>query len=313
VTDAAVSQRQDPWHQALLYANQEQYVRGVLRFVRDALDAERAVFVAVPPAKSALLRESLDGAASRVHFRDMREVGRNPGRMIPAIRAFIDAFPGRPVSFVGEPSRSGRSAGEMSETTRHEALMNAAFEGSGARVMCPYDLARLDSTTLTDAQRTHPELVDSAGARRPSHSYAAPYDVWNGAPVLPAPPPGAERMTITLAKELGRLRDLLQASSWIARLPDDRISDLLVAVTELVTNSLQHGGGTARVTLWSELGRLWCDVQDSGRVLDPLVGRRAPEPDAVAGRGLWLVNHLCDLVQLHSAKHGTTVRITVER
>jgi anti-sigma regulatory factor (Ser/Thr protein kinase) len=63
--------------------------------------------------------------------------------------------------------------------------------------------------------------------------------------------------------------------------------------------------------MWVADGRVLCDVQDSGGLDDPLAGRRAPDPDAPDGRGLWLVNHLCDLVQLHSSPAGTTVRITV--
>ena len=42
---------------------------------------------------------------------------------------------------------------------------------------------------------------------------------------------------------------------------------------------------------------------------DPLAGReRAPDADG-GGRGLWIVNHLCDLVQLRSSRAGSVVRL----
>jgi hypothetical protein len=34
-----------------------------------------------------------------------------------------------------------------------------------------------------------------------------------------------------------------------------------------------------------------------------------PDPDPESGRGLWLVNQLCDLVQIRSGPSGTTIRV----
>ena len=42
---------------------------------------------------------------------------------------------------------------------------------------------------------------------------------------------------------------------------------------------------------------------------DPLAGRLAPGTEELDGRGLWMVNQLCDLVQLRSSAAGTTVRV----
>src|SRR5262245_33215820 len=51
-----------------------------------------------------------------------------------------------------------------------------------------------------------------------------------------------------------------------------------------------------------------CDIWDTGHLHDPLVGRRRPVPDQLGGLGLWIANHLCDLVQLRSSPDGTQVR-----
>ena len=86
----------------------------------------------------------------------------------------------------------------------------------------------------------------------------------------------------------------------------------MYAVNEVVTNSLCHGEGRARVNFWTEPAAVVCEVRDRGWIRDPLAGRIAPAPDRVSGRGLWLVNQLCDLVQLRSSPAGTTVRMYID-
>ena len=51
------------------------------------------------------------------------------------------------------------------------------------------------------------------------------------------------------------------------------------------------------------------EFTDAGYVADPLTGRLTPSPEQEGGRGLFLVHHLCDLVQLRSSPEGTTVRV----
>jgi hypothetical protein len=45
----------------------------------------------------------------------------------------------------------------------------------------------------------------------------------------------------------------------------------------------------------------------------PLAGRIRPEIDQASGHGLWLVNQLCDLVQVRTSEHGTVVRAHTRR
>ena len=83
----------------------------------------------------------------------------------------------------------------------------------------------------------------------------------------------------------------------------------MLAVNELATNSVRHarGGGVLRV--WQEVGALLCEVEDEGRIRDPLAGRVRPVDDRPGGRGLWIVNHLCDFVQLRVLPAGSLVRV----
>ena len=60
--------------------------------------------------------------------------------------------------------------------------------------------------------------------------------------------------------------------------------------------------------VWTADDHLVLQVQDGGRITDPLVGRRPPEPPHV-GHGLFVVHQLADLVRIHRESTGTTVRV----
>ncbi|MDQ0578048.1 anti-sigma regulatory factor (Ser/Thr protein kinase) [Streptomyces rishiriensis] len=55
-------------------------------------------------------------------------------------------------------------------------------------------------------------------------------------------------------------------------------------------------------------GQLVCGVRDTGRLADPLAGRRPPERGQLGGRGLMLAHYVADLVRVHTGDDGTTVR-----
>jgi hypothetical protein len=60
---------------------------------------------------------------------------------------------------------------------------------------------------------------------------------------------------------------------------------------------------------WREDDAVVCETMDAGELSDPLAGRSLPVADSANGRGLWLINHLCDLVQVRSSASGTVVRV----
>lgn len=296
-------------HHALFYEGVGDYLRGVLPFVQEGLTAGEAALVAVPAPRIDLLRAGLDGSEARVTFIDMAELGRNPARIIPAVRRFTDTHPGRRTRFVGEPIWPGRSLAETREAARHEALLNVAFADSPTAILCPYDSARLDEVVLADAWRTHPQVTER-GEHRPSPSYV-PFGVLDGDQSLSALPAHAEVLVFG-AGDLAQLRRLVEERARRSGLDPDRVQPVVTAVNELATNSLVHGGGTGVLRIWDEDGGLRFQVEDRGHITDPLVGRTKVEPGASSGHGLSIVHQLCDLVELRSSPEGTIVRIHVE-
>ena len=98
-----------------------------------------------------------------------------------------------------------------------------------------------------------------------------------------------------------------------AGLSADRAADLVVAVNELATNTLEHGGGTGTLTAWRTDAYLVCEVSNHGHLRDPMAGRRTPVPTAVRGRGLVTVHLLCDLVRVYTRPGHTAVRVHMRR
>jgi anti-sigma regulatory factor (Ser/Thr protein kinase) len=298
-------------HETLFYRGEDGFLGGTVPFIQDALEAEEPVLVAVGQAKIERLREVLPDGGKAVGFADMRVLGSNPSRIIPAWRAFLQehAPDGRPVRGIGEPIWAGRSDAELTECQRHESLLNVAFDdGQAWRLLCPYDLDALDDQVIAAARQSHPVIAEH-GATRGSDEYLSLEEGWDPfAGALSAPGADCNDYDFTYA-ELGSLRRCIAGVAADAQLGSERVGDLVLAVNELATNSIQHGGGRGTLRMWREGGTLLCEVSDRGRFTEPLVGRVYPAPQKWSGRGLWLANQLCDLVQVRSAPAGSTVRV----
>jgi anti-sigma regulatory factor (Ser/Thr protein kinase) len=296
-------------HKALLYSGTHGFIEGTLPFLRDGARAGDAMLVVVEAAKIERLRDGLGADADAVAFADMSEVGANPARILPAWRAFVDAHPGRRLRGVGEPVSAQRSAAELVECQRHEALLNLAFaDAEGFTLLCPYDVDALNPAVIEQAHHSHPVVV-SDGSGHASASYVDVEAV--GAPFaepLPDPPVAAHAVAFE-ARTLGAVRDLAAAQAVAAGLSEVRGGDLVLAVNEVATNSVVHGGGQGVLRIWREPDTLICEVTDGGAIVEPLAGRRRPPDGRVGGHGLWMCNQLCDLVQIRSFPGGGVVRL----
>ncbi|WP_117210738.1 sensor histidine kinase [Allorhizocola rhizosphaerae] len=301
-------------HEAMFYEDLAQFLAGTVRFLREGIEAGEPALVVVDAAKIEALRAELGNDAARVQFADMANVGRNPARIIPAWKRFTDENlrPGSPVRGIGEPIWAGRSSAELIECQGHETLLNVAFDdGPAWTLLCPYDTVALPADVIAEAQRSHPVLVrhgsrSSSGAYLHEHPAPARWDQ-----PLPPPPPGASRYTAGPGWEtLAAIRQAARTHAVRAGLPADSADSFTVAVSEIASNALTHGGQTATVHLWVDGHTVLCDVTDEGQLdAPPLLGRQEPTLQQAGGRGLWLANQLCDLVQVRTGPGGTTVRL----
>ncbi|MEU9099571.1 anti-sigma factor RsbA family regulatory protein [Streptomyces sp. NPDC048361] len=294
-------------HPALFYFDTAQYISGTVPFLLEGLEAGEPAAVAAPPDRLELIREGLGQRAAEVRFVDMTQAGRNPGRIIPSVlRKFADAqMTADRVRIIGEPIWLGRSAIEYPACVQHEALINAAFAGRRVTILCPYDAARLDRETLTDALATHPIVIDAEGesvsAAYNPDEVVARYNEPLTAP-LDAAAYAFAAQTLPDARYFAASHARTLGASGVS------LGDVELVVAELTTNSVVHGFGSGELRIWGDQGRIVCEVHDAGRLSDPLAGRRPPNPRQPGGRGLLLVHQLADLVRHHSGDDGTTIR-----
>jgi len=292
-------------HQALFYRDAGDYLAGIFDFIGPALDRDEAVAIAVPEPRLKLLEAELGERAASIELLDMFELGRNPGRIIPAVLGMIERHGSRPLRYVGEPIWAGRSPDEIREAARHEALINLAWPDADISVLCPYDAGALDDQVLRDAEHTHPGVVRER--RLEASSAYGNGTVPSGCEqALSEPPAGA------LARDFG-FGDLRSLRAWIAEeagasgLDADRTADLVLAINELTSNTVKHAGTHGLLRFWTTPGEVIFQIEDAGHIPDPLAGRRL-QVTGTGGLGLWMVNQLCDLVEVRTGAGGTTIR-----
>lgn len=293
-------------HVALLYSDTAELLAGIKAFLGPAALAGDPVLALLRPPEIDDVKAEVGPGASNISFADITNAGGNPARIIGVWRQFADTHPGRRLWGIGEAAFPGRSSAELAECELYEALLSAAFDiTTPLHLLCPYNVAELPGEVIEGAERTHPFVIRD-GVRTASDRFrpiniAEPY-----APPLPATPADAACLAFERGG-LGQLRGFVATHAVQAGLGQQSINSLVAAINEIATNSLQHGGGHGELRIWTHDGSLLCEVSDQGHITAPLAGRLPPAPDA--GAGLWLVNQLTDLVQIHSVPGGTQVRV----
>jgi anti-sigma regulatory factor (Ser/Thr protein kinase) len=190
---------------------------------------------------------------------------------------------------------------EFAEAQLHEVLLNTPVcDDWNMWLTCPYDMSGLSLDDVEAVAQCHPkhrtDLTNLAAAKFGSE--------------LPPRPSDAETFPVDFT-QLGTLRAIVRTAATMSGLDPERAEEFVYAVNEVISNSLRHGDGKAEVALWAEGDSLVCEVHDGGHIVDPLTGRIPPALSRTSGRGLWMVNHLCDLVQVRSPQSGTSVRMFV--
>jgi anti-sigma regulatory factor (Ser/Thr protein kinase) len=149
------------------------------------------------------------------------------------------------------------------------------------------------------AQRAAPEAPTGLPSPRPA----------GGGPLLP-PPPGV--MSYRYTTDLAAVRAIVYRYAKQAGLPEARAIDLVLAVSEVAANTVRHAKSPGSLKIWYDTKRIVCQIQDEGTITDPLAGQRRPSLEAMGGHGLWIVNQVCDEVEMRSDETGTTIRLHMD-
>ena len=114
------------------------------------------------------------------------------------------------------------------------------------------------------------------------------------------------------ADGLAAIRAVVHRYAIKAGLSEARAIDLVLAVSEVAANTVRHAKSPGSLQIWYDTKEIVCQVQDEGTIPDPLAGRRRPSLEARGGHGLWIVNEVCDQVEIASDETGTTIRLHMD-
>jgi anti-sigma regulatory factor (Ser/Thr protein kinase) len=298
-------------HEAVLYSTPDELAERLVPRLRPSIDDGAPVVAVLDEPTRAEVRRALGDEAGRVEFPDPATVHRVPPFTVAMRWARLSRRVSSPTgraTVVGQQVEGLPGCGE-NHWARLDIGLNVALVGLPITVLCPY---RADGRELSRVQATHPRLTTPTGSVA-SESYRQPTEALVEFPPPPPPdlgPPAAE-LTFT-AENLGELRHLVAEVADGGGTPPDRAADLVLAVNEIGSNSVEHGPGHGRLLMWVTDDGVTAEVADSGAADLPFPGMVAPPATGVRGRGLWLASELCDVMQVWSDAAGTVIRLRME-
>ncbi|MFZ1994013.1 MAG: sensor histidine kinase [Solirubrobacteraceae bacterium] len=295
-------------HEALIYRDEAEFDAAMHAFLHEAAAAGEPVLVALPGPHLRHVRETLGDVMADARVEDLEKVGRNPGCLLSMIEEWVVSHEGH-ARVVSEVVWPGRSHAEAVEALRHEALVNYALAESDATIMSPFDARHLDGDILAGVEMTHPTVVEG-GQRRAGSSYTDPLSTAFGQ-LWPLEDPAGPVSEHRLHGSLLELRRAIAQDPALRSLSPERRSDLVFAVNEAASNAVKHGNETCITRIWHDEGEIVSEVSSLSGIDDVMAGRRRPAADALGGRGLWLINQLCDLVEMRSDTSGMTLRMHI--
>ncbi|GIJ44423.1 hypothetical protein Val02_13090 [Virgisporangium aliadipatigenens] len=295
-------------HEAVLFDSDEHLLSVVAPFVRAGTAAGEPVIVAYRARNAALLRAALP-AGSPAAFLDGGELYARPAGAIRAYRQLLadHVAAGAPrIRLVGEldPSVFGAM---WHWWARYESAVNYAFDEFPVSTLCCYDTRTAPEHVVADICRCHPTVHGSGTAdytppdvflRQPG---AAPDDpLRGGTPVLDLadPSPAGARHAV---------RDAA-----LAHLGETDLENLVLSVSEAVTNASKYGQPPVRVRCWAGGERALVAVTDGGAgPKDPYAGLLPMVSGEPGGLGLWITFQSCANVVLARDGDGFTIWMAV--
>ena len=298
------------FHEAGFYGSDTEFRALIVPFVEEGIAAGEPVIIGYDGRKNALVHSWVT-EPSAVTFLADNSLYATPARAIAAYRRLFELHVARgagQIRITGELGHSG-NGGNFEGWDRYEAAVNTVWEDFPVWGLCLYDAATAPAAVIDVVERTHPRIVSPSGTR---HANSRFQEVADFEALPPTPDPLEDTVpTIELvdASAAETRRVLVQVGR--GHVADTILNELLIGVSEAVSNALTHGRAPSTVRIWATPDRLVISVHDPGRgPADPLAGLvPAAGRTATLGLGLWLIHQLDIDVTLKHADDGFTVRL----
>jgi anti-sigma regulatory factor (Ser/Thr protein kinase) len=303
------------YHEALVYRSDDELAGVLVPFLAGGREAGEPAIAMLGEHAERVVRGEL-GDTEGIDFASGDQ---QYGRPAATIRAWQDIF-GR---HVAAGATQIRAVGEMPAAAmgaaweawaRYEAVLNVAYRDIPLWGICSYDARSASPAVLDDVVRTHPHVAGTDGSHAHNPRYEDPVSFLGSRSPAPADP--LQRTAPVLDLSGPSPADARHAVAALSgALPPAAASDLVTAVSEVVTNAIRHGAPPVRVQAWRGDGRVVVAVHDEGPgPTDPFVGLlpldRGP---GQGGLGLWITHQVCDEVSMWRGSTGFTVRLSAGR
>jgi anti-sigma regulatory factor (Ser/Thr protein kinase) len=312
VRTGAAAGRTGYFHEAICYDSDDHLLAVVVPFLLGGVAAGEPTMVAFGERSAALVRTALP-AGCPVTFLTADAVYARPAGAIRSYRTLLAdhvAAGAEQIRIVGELAPESLGA-TWDWWARYESAINHAYDEFPLWSMCAYDSRITPPPVLAEVTRTHPYTARPGGRHDANRQYTEPEafllenrpgpadPVQQGPPVaeLVDPLPGDAREAVRAAGE-----GCVSAAE---------LDDLMLAVSEVVTNAYRYGHSPAHLRVWCGPGRVVVTVADAGPgPKDPFAGLLPQVGGASLGMGLWLTHQVCSHVSLHRGPGGFTIRLT---
>jgi CheY-like chemotaxis protein len=164
-------------HEALVYSSPDALVSGALPFLQQGLASGDHLLLILREAGRAVLQQALGEDSAHVAFADADAWYQSPQHAFACYTRYVDdqiaagAHRVRVVAEIGWPQ--SLETADVAGWKRYEARISGAMASVPVSFICAYDARELPPEIIMDAQRTHPMVRSSAGAR-PSAHYVPP-------------------------------------------------------------------------------------------------------------------------------------------
>jgi anti-sigma regulatory factor (Ser/Thr protein kinase) len=303
-------------HEAAFYDTDDGLLSVAVPFLEQGVKAGEPTLVALGEETGKLVRRAIEDLTG-IQFLEDRNRHTRPASVIHSSREILAghvAGGAQRIRYLGETPHPGHGA-RWGWWARYEATINHAFTDFPLWKLCPYDVRIAPADVLDDAARTHPHIATMDGAHQVNPQYQDPAEFiaqrlpGDGDPLETTPP-----LTELIDPTPNAARRAARAAGDGVLSSTAEIDDLVMAVSEVVTNAVMHGRPPVVLRVWTAPDRVVATVGDRGPgPIDPFVGLLPTTDTRTAGMGLWLAHQLCSHVELDRAADGFTVRLVAER
>ena len=297
--DAPVTDDGDFEHVAVFYEGVDELVELLADDIATAVDDGERVLVCIDVAAWNALEQRLGDRAAEVTYLADDVRYSKPAEAMRAVNEFVrDALDdGAPaVRSIGVIPLDGQ---RDEDWIRYEAAVNEVLAQLPFKGICLYDTSTLAPELAREVAAAHRTVVHPDGRR----------DHVGGATSLPAVPaldPPTAPPDVVVEVDTSSTARCAVRGPLAADVPADIVDEVLLSLSELVTNGRVHGRQPITVEMWLRPGRdVHIAVTDHGTGIDdPFFELRPPAPDDVGGAGLWIVGQLADRVDSRMQPDG---------